>query len=284
MPGLALALGALVLACSSEQTPGHEPDLPVDRALRVVSLSPLASRFVQALGARDQLIGVDIRSSVISGLEGLPVVDATNAAEQAPDLVLVSSLPAQDDPLARVLRAAGSELVEVAPHDLEDVFALCRDLGARLVGVAQANRFEHQLARPLARVGGSSPSEGRPRVVGVVGFEPLRIAGGHSFETDLIEIAGGSSVTHGGSEPRLAVDSARWSALAPQLVLVITPDEPSLPQRAAMLEALPSVARVEFFQLDAEAVWLDQPAEHARRLRALIHPASHDTRARVLPR
>jgi ABC-type Fe3+-hydroxamate transport system substrate-binding protein len=248
--------------------------------IRVVVLSPAASRFALALGAGHLIVGVDTESQRIPELAELPVVALADAGRLSPDLVLVRGLPADDDPVARELRSAGAELVEFAPHDLEDVFELCRRVGGRLVGTTSALRFETDLARPLAQIGGSSFGRLRPRVLAVVGFDPLELAGGHSFETDLIEIAGGRSLTHGGDEARLAVDAEQLSTFAPDLILVVTPREASPAERRSARDALPSDYRVEFFAVDTELFWLRDPVEPARRLRDLIEPLSRELEAR----
>ena len=243
-------------------------------ALRVVSLSAAASRFVVALGAQDLLVAIDEPSSRVPGLGRLPVVDRETALRLSPDIVLVASLPAGDDSSLDALRAGGAELIEIEPHDFEDLFALCRDLGGRLVGEARARSFERELSRPLAFVGGSSFGQPRPRVVAVVGFDPLELAGGYSFETDLIEIAGGTSVTHGGDESRLRIREDSWLALVPDLILVVTPREPTLAERSAALEALPAGYPVDFFVFEPERFWLRDAEETAQRLRAVLLRAS----------
>ena len=56
------ALGALALLAAGceREAPPRAPDPAPERALnRVVSLSPLATRFVLAIGARGRLVGVD---------------------------------------------------------------------------------------------------------------------------------------------------------------------------------------------------------------------------------
>jgi iron complex transport system substrate-binding protein len=252
----------------------------VRERIRVVALSPAASRFVVALGAGHLIVGVDAESRRLPELAELPVVALADAGRVSPDLVLVHEVPDDDDPVALELRSAGVEVVEFAPHDLEDVFALCRSVGGRLVGTASALRFETDLGRPLAQIGGSSFGRLRPRVLAVVGFDPLVLAGGHSFETDLIEIAGGRSLTHGGDEARLAVDAEQLAAFAPDLVLVVTPGEASAAEQRLARDALASDYRVEFLAVDTELFRLRDPVEPARRLRALIEPLSRELEAR----
>lgn len=272
---LAIALGGL-LACGEGEAPAPDPARASQPAPLVVSLTPLATRFALAIGAGHLLVAVDEASSRIPGLDELPVVDLPGVGPLAPDLVLLPTAPVADDPVVRQLRSAGTTLIEFAPHDLEDVFVLCREVGHRLVGEARAQRFERGLTRPLAALGGSSFGQARPRVVAVVGFDPIELAGGHSFETDLIEIAGGQSVTHGGEQTRVQVGAGGWPELAPDLILVTAPTEPTAEQRSAAMEALPSGHPIEFFAFDPELFWLRRPVETARRLRSLIEPLARE--------
>ena len=247
---------------------------------RVVALSPQASGFVVAIGAQHLLVGVDADSRRLPALAELPVVTWEDVADLDPDLVLVPAPPAAGDPVAERLRAQGARWVEFAPHSLEDVFELCRTVGALLVGAAEALRFETEMARPLAAIGGASFGQPRPRVLAVVGLDPLEIAGGHSFETDLIEIAGGSSLTHGGSEPRLTASLDEITRYGADLVLVVTPAEITPAEQHAARDRLPPGARVEFFPLDREVFWLRDPTQQAAQLRAVIEPLSHELAAR----
>jgi ABC-type hemin transport system substrate-binding protein len=237
---------------------------------RIVSLSALATHFVTELGVGHLLVGVDAESSALPGLAHLPAVDLESAHSLAPDIVLIPDIVAADDAAVRSLELVGARLVEFAPHDFEDVFALCRGLGAQLVGVASATLFERRIARPLALVGGISPPLGRARVVAVVSLEPLELAGGHSFQTDLIEIAGGTSVTHGGDDLRIKMSPERWDEFSPDLVLVSTPVELSLAGREAARSVIPDRFRVEFFAFDPETFWLQKPEQEAERLRVII--------------
>ena len=273
---------SMPLGCS----PGDEapqPDPPAFDFLeppppRVVSLSPLATRFVLELGAGRLLAGVDPASSTLPGLEDLPVVDLDGARRLAPDWILAPSPPPSEPPFGSIAdervpserQWGGARWIEFAPHDLEDVIASVRELGAELVGPTAALSFERRLSRPLALIAGDASPIDRPRVVAIVGFDPLLLAGGHSFETDLIEIAGGTSVTHGGDETRIAMIPGDWRALDPDLVLVMSAREMTREEEDAARAQLPADLPVELFVFDAEHFWLDQPEEVALRLRDLI--------------
>ena len=286
---MALLVGvAWALACGPPEKVAEAPPaalpLSLSRPLRVVSLSRAASEFLLALGAGDQIVAVDSGSSRIPALSQLPVVDRVSATRVEPDVILLPESPAADQARAEELRSAGYEVIVWAPHDFEEAFALCRDLGARLVGTPRATAFETDLSRDLARIGGSSFGRPRPRVAGLIGPAPLAFAGGHSFITDLIEIAGASSVTHGGAELRISMSSDRLRGFAPDLLLVVSPDPLSESERDAIQQALPAAYRVEFFAFDAEHQWMHEAVAAARRLRAMIEPLSDELDRTRLPR
>lgn len=263
---------------ASQARPASAPALePADgsreapRPPTVVSLDPLATRLVLALGAGGQLAAVDAASAqALPELAEVARTDLARALHFEPTLVLTATLDATASAQAQQLRAAGVRVIELAPHDLEEVAAAIREIGSLLVGDVRAMRFETELTRPLAAIGGASFGQPRPRTLAVVGFDPLEVAGGHSFETDLIEIAGGQSVTHPGEEWRRTLAPDSWRDLAPDLVLVVAADEPTEEARAAARAALPADVPVEFFAFEGPAFWLGDPTEPARRLRAIV--------------
>lgn len=265
-------------------TPSTDWDLASPRVVRVVSLSPLASRFILLLEAQDRLVGVDRESARLPGLqelEGLSVVDADSLGSLAPDLILVPPglLPAPE--AGGGLGQSGADVLVFAPASLEDVYMLFRGLGSRLVGRAQALRAEIELARPLALIGGESYGQRQLRALAVTGFAPLEFAGAHSFETDLIEIAGAESVTHthGVDAERIAASSDRLAAYAPEWVLVITPVPPSRAEREGVLREVGASVLVDFVTLDTRSFWLDAPTETAQRFRALTRERTRELEA-----
>ena len=248
----------------------------------VVSLSPGATRFVEALGAGDRLIGVDpISSQALSG-KPLPEVDLQGALQLGPDLILVDALPR---PAVETQFSSGpAEYVEFAPHNLEELFALSRTLGRRLVGSARATRFELEIARPLALIGGT-PFEGeKPRVAAVLGLAPTRLAGGHSFATDAIEIAGGTSVTHEANQNEdFEPSDEDWLRLAPNLILMLNAEAMPAHAKRDARSALPPDYPVLFFPFDSETFWSEEPAQTTTRLRSLLQAHVQGQADTVLP-
>ena len=270
------ALIALLTACGAGEEPAPQPPglLPAPARLRVVSLLPAASAFVVDLGAASTLIAVDRESARLPELGPLPIVTLQDVPGLSPDIVLVPALRSEAASILERLRAVGSEVIEIAPRDYDEVFALCRGLGARLVGQASATAFELTIGRELAALAALSHGQRRPRVAAVIGFEPFELASAHSFATDLIELAGGASTTHDHEQALRPESLAQLAASAPDLVLVVSATPMGEPARTAALDALGDAVPIEFFVLDTQRFWVREGSDTVRRLRAVFEPLS----------
>ncbi len=261
------------LACGTGED-AESPETGFAPAIReipyLVSLSPIASRFLLEIGAGDQILAVDARSQRLAGLGDRPVVTLAAALELGPKVVLIPERSAEQADIKPPEAPSGTRIVEFAPHDLEDVLELAQNLGEFIVRREQAHRFSMERSRDLALIGGESFGQTRPRTAAVVNLDPVTLAGGHSFETDLVEIAGGSSVTHGGEETRKVIEDADWVTLSPDLVVVMTHGPMNHAQREAALAVLPGEIETAFFAFSAPGFWIDEPVETARRFRTLI--------------
>ena len=261
----ALLLAAMLPGCGLDQAP--PPDLPRPPP-RVVSLSPIASDVLLSLGAADSLI---------------PAVDLAASADLEPDLVVVPPLLDDDQEIAQRLRAKGVDVIEFAPHDFDDAYRLCRLLGLHLGRADEASRFVSDHSRELALLSAASFGYQRPRVAAVVGLAPLEIAGGHSFTTDLIEITGAESVTHGGDAFRVPMTPSELVAAAPDLVLVISATALSDAERSEARSLLDGVSPVAFMAFDQQHVWLYGAIDVARHLRELVRPLVRGPLPQTLP-
>jgi ABC-type hemin transport system substrate-binding protein len=233
---------------------------------QVVSLAPMASESLVLMGWEAALIAVDSESARLVELADLPRVDL------APDVVIVSTLAEEDRPIAAALRARGGDVVEFAPHDFDDVYALWRALGIRLGRENAAHRAVRDHSRELAAMSAGAYGYQRPRVAAVVGLTPLEVAGGHSFTTDLIEIAGAESVTHGSEERRIAMTPGELRATAPDLVIVIQATRLSAEMQRSIRERLGDSLEIAFLTFDRQRFWLRHAVETARIVRDPIQP------------
>lgn len=195
------------------------------------------------------------------------VTGLAQAATLHPEVLLVGPLTGRDVQRARDLRARGVDVVEVSPHDFEDAFRLCRRLAFWLDLEEPVERRIRRIALSLGEVAVESRQSTRPRVAAVLGLKPLEIAGGHSFATDLIEIAGGESVTHGGSDARLGVTRSELAAMEPDLLVFVSRAPLSGQRKAEVREALDGLASLVFLAFDPGRFWLGDADAVARQLR-----------------
>jgi ABC-type Fe3+-hydroxamate transport system substrate-binding protein len=226
----------------------------------------VGSTILLALGARHRVVAVDAESARLPGLAALPVADVASAAAYAPTVLIV---PAAQAEAARIAVPAAS-VVDATPHDYDEAWGLFVFIGAVLGREADARRAVREASRPLAELGAASFGRRRPRVAGVLSLEPLQVAGGHSFVTDLIELAGGESATHGTDEPRLTWSRADLVAAAPELVVVFASAEPSAGERARAHSVLGPGTPIEFVAFVGERDWLSGSLPAARRLHGWI--------------
>ncbi|MBK7948327.1 MAG: ABC transporter substrate-binding protein [Deltaproteobacteria bacterium] len=273
---LLLAFGPIALGCpapaeSGRTASGEGPT----KAPRILSLSPLATRFLDQLGLGDRIVPLSPMTPGGSDSPAERAVDFDELARREPDFVFLPALPDDRTELAP-LEAAGARIVEFAPHDLEDLLALLQGVGVELAGKQGVEAFERRVLRPVAMVAGQSSPTDRLRVVAVVGIDPPEIAGGHSFETDLIEIAGATSLTHGADDERRPIDRDGLAALKPDLVLVMTGSALTSEQRERVLDLTYGIAPVHDFEFARETFWLDEPVREATRLRELIVAAERE--------
>lgn len=239
----------------------------------IVSFDPGATDFVLALGAGERLVVVGGAAALPDGLERRPRVDVDSevdidqALALAPDWIFVPSLLG-DQRFASLRAQPGIRVVEFEPHDLEDLFALSRTVGREIVGRARADAFEVRISRPLSLIAAESHPTERPRVAAIVAASPLLLGGGHSFASDLLEIAGASSVTHGGEEHRLPASATGLRALDLDALVLMLPDAS---ERRRALEALPPEIPTIALEWQAHTFWRDpEPARFARELRQAL--------------
>lgn len=257
-----LAVLLLLAGCGAEVPTEPSARAGVPALPRVASISREGTEVVLALGAADALVAVDAESARLPGLAGLPILtgDPADLARVAADVVIAGGGGG-----ARTA-PAGPRWIAVQPHDLDDAWALCREIGAALGRSDAAHRFVRSRAEPLARLAAESFGQRRPRVAVLLGTRPPVVAGGHGFAADLVEIAGGEIVTHGTEATQLAWTREDLVASAPELIVVLAADG-ALAGDAALAPAAVPVMQLE---VDLERIWLEGALDAARLLRTRL--------------
>ena len=191
--------------------------------LRIVSLTPSATEIVAALGATNQLVGVDDYSTYPLEVAALPKVGSFLApqleriVQLRPSIVIVDDVHGQ---AAGALRDANIEIVACAMHALPDVKSALRAVGARIGRSAEADRVIGDIDKSLEAMAAKRPAK-RPRVLIVIdreagGLGNLVAAGPGSWVDELLAVVGGENV--------LAASGVRYPKIALENVLRTSPD------------------------------------------------------------
>ena len=267
---VALVLSALAGLASAEPAP-----------LRVVSLNPSLTAMALALGARDQLVGVDdfsarqepavARLPRVGGLYD-PSLEAVVALR--PDLVMLVP-SAEQRGFQEQLAALGIARFVADPVSYDEVLETIRALGGKL-GRARAAEARVAALR-TARARAEAASAGRPRVRAllVLQRDPLFVAGAGTFVDDMLRAVGSANVGADlpGSWPRA---SREWLLAAQPDVILDSTDEP---EPAREFWARWPALRARVVSLPAGLVTLPGPQldRALARLETALRPAFGET-------
>jgi iron complex transport system substrate-binding protein len=207
----ALALSCcLIIACKSATTaPGTTRELTdeIGRTIRVrpnpariISLAPSVTETLFALGLGDRIVGVtsycdyppEARTKESVGDTLRPSIERIIALK--PDLVIISTASQLEQALGR-LDELGIPVYVSTPRDLDSALRSIERIG-EIAGIAErAREVTVELRSRIEAVRLRVAAGNRPRVLFILGSEPLITAGRASFINDLIERAGGRSIS-----------------------------------------------------------------------------------------
>jgi len=256
--------------------------------LRIISLAPALTETLLALGAGDQLVGVDRYSKRIPGLERVPSLgalfspDFERSVELRPTL-LVGIESAQQHDFFEQLRRRGTRVETFAPYTLEQVLASYERLG-ELVGRPGAGRaLRARVAAELSALESEMGAESRRSVAVLVEREPLHVVGGGSYVSALISAAGGDNVFGDLDTPYPSVSLEVLAARAPEVLIDTTAsgagDLGAARAARAHWSRFAWVGRVEVVSQNVVTLPGPRIAESARLLRDCIYPERVEARA-----
>jgi len=200
---IAILLASLALPCFASRTVkdelGHTMEVP-DHPHRVVCLIPNVVDIVYSLGAGADVVAIsDFTKYPVEALEkpriGLPLNPSIETVVALhPDLAIGSgNLNTLE--FAGHLQRLGIPVFMIDPHGIEGIYVSILSLGAVLNRQADANNLIAHLRKRLEAVKARVATEPRVRVFMVIWYDPVMTIGKGAFISELIEAAGGRSVT-----------------------------------------------------------------------------------------
>jgi iron complex transport system substrate-binding protein len=227
---------------------------------RIVSLAPNLTEIVYAIGAGDRLVGnttfcdypPEAKSVEKVGDTTQPSIERILALR--PQLVLVSTA-SQLEAFTKQLNEHQIAVYITDPHDLEGVFRSILIVGDLLNKSVAASELVKQLRARSEKVERAVAELPPVSVFFQLSGQPLYTAGKGSFVTNLIERAGGRSVTSDVNEawPRLSDEAALASR--PEAVIMLSGDAMGAAANtnvAAALRHSPAVQNGRVYVIDGD--------------------------------
>ena len=234
--------------------------LKIDRA---ISLAPSLTEMIFAVGAGDRLVGVTTYCNYPAETAAVEKVGDTQTPNiekiiaLQPQVVFVSTA-SQLEAFSRTLNEQGIAVYVTSPKTLDEVFKNLQQLGD-LFGTSETarklvldlqgrtsivwNEFQH--------VGPGRASQS-PRVFLQISRDPLFTIGKQSFLTELIEKAGGESVTANVETAYPTISKETALALNPDVILLSDSDDNKEPSDA--VKNSPAVKNNRVFRINADII------------------------------
>ncbi len=181
---------------------GFTATLPA-RPMRIVSTAPANTEILFAIGAGDQVVGdttyctyppeADNRTKV--GGFSPKTISTETILGLAPDLVLTTGGFQQE--MTAGLRAMKLSVLSYDAKTLAEIVHNVRQLGVVTGHAAEANALADRLvsrAEAVRKRSANVPLDQRPRVLLLLGEEPLATAGPKSYTGEMLELAGGRNL------------------------------------------------------------------------------------------
>jgi iron complex transport system substrate-binding protein len=249
---------------------------------RIVSLVPSVTELVFALGADDRLVGVtdycdfppEARRKPSVG--GMVAPSLETLVTLRPDLVVATDSGNRHETFGQLHRL-GIPVFLVRANRFGEVLEVASRIGqltGRQSAVATLTAQLRARVDAVARAVGPRP---RPRVLYVLWPEPLIVPGRDAIVTELIQLAGGTSITAGepSDYPRFSIEAA--VVRAPEVIVLArhgTGTGPLARDKWDALTELPAVKAGRVYAVDGNLLHRYGPrvVDGLEHLARLLHP------------
>ena len=240
---------------------GRKLKIP-ERVERVVSLAPNLTENIFAVGAGDRLVGVtkfcnypeDAQKIQQVGDTISPNIETIIALK--PQIVFVSTA-SQLETFMKTLEAQGITVFVTNPKDLNGVLANLRQLGEIFGTPERTTVLLNELQERILAVDEQARDKQKTKTFVQISKEPLFTIGKESFLTEIIERAGGVSVTK-------EVATA-YPKISKETALALNPDAIILSESSDNLEPndvfknSPAVKNKKVFKINADILSRPSP-------------------------
>ena len=193
---------------------------------RIISLAPNLTEVLFALGLGDRIVGVTSYCDFPEAAKSREKVGDTlrpnleRIIALKPDLVLVTT-SSQLENITRRLDLLSIPVYVTNPRTVQQVLASIETLGMVTGTTAQAQSLADNLAKRIHTVESRVKDLPKPRVLYVLQTGPLITAGRNTFINDLINLAGGVSIS--GEEPTDFPQFSRETVIARSPEVIVAP-------------------------------------------------------------
>ena len=192
---------------------------------RIVSLVPSVTELMYAIGAEDLLVGVTDFCDYPPAAREKPRVGGMLAPSletmvaMKPDIVMATTAGNREETFTQ-LEQLHMPVYVVNPASVADVIDLISRRGALTGREQAAAQLAASLQKRIDGVAARVKTTPRPRVLYVLWPDPLIVPGKGSLVSELIDLAGGASVTAdvGDPYPRMSLEAA--IARSPQAIIL----------------------------------------------------------------
>lgn len=248
---------------------------------RAVSLAPNLTEIVFAVGAGEKLIGVTSfcnyppEAAKIQKIGDTMNPNIESIVALKPQIVLVSTA-SQIENFTKTLDAQNIAYFVTNPQTLEDIYKTVYQSGEIFGKNEEAGEVVNALKKRVASVEARTGSAEDAKVFLQISREPLYTIGKDSFMTDLVNRAGGASVTGNVATayPKLSKETAL--ALNPEAIILSDSEDNQSPNDA--FENSPAVKNNKVFKINADIISRPAPrvVDALEQIARALHPESFD--------
>lgn len=259
---------------------GRRVYLP-EKVERAVSLAPNLTEIAFAVDAGDRLVGVTAfcnypaEALEIQKIGDTQTPNIENIVALKPQIVLVSTA-SQMENFSKTLERQGIDVFVTNPNSLDDIYKTILQFGEIFGKVEKARQVVGELKKRVSDIDAKIDSTKNAKVFLQISREPLFTVGKDSFMTDLINRAGGVSVTANveTAYPNLSKETAL--VLNPEAIILSDSEDNREPND--VFKYSPAVKNGKVYKINADLISRPAPriVDALEQMAKALHPESFE--------